>query len=248
MASAVAQTLQGAVKAARHYGVLASAGYVLDRMRLGVAERNERFDERHGTATDGKVYAWQLPRSDGAAIAGDIHPYEGTSAPLIRRVIRSLPISPSEFTFVDLGSGKGRALLVASEFSFPRVVGVELSRELDEIARSNVARYVRAVPTRSSFDLHCIDAAQYEFDNGPLVVYLFNPFGGPTFDAVISRLEESLRRTPRDVFVVYINPRFERRLRQFRMFKLLLRGGSRLRPWRRYAVYRFDGDRRTLAN
>jgi SAM-dependent methyltransferase len=242
MAGGIRQTLGDVAETARCYGVLAAVGYVFDHVRVGRAERAERFDERHGSATEGKVYPWQLSDLDvTAAVTGDIHPYEAFPARLMRRIIRSLPISSREFAFVDLGSGKGRALLVASEFFFSRIVGVEISRDLNEIAVSNIRHYISTTGARSSHDLHCMNASQYEFDdNLPLVVFLFNPFGKETFDTVVSRLEDSLRRSHRDIFVIYANPRFEKRLNLSSMFRRVQSDGSKLRPWRRWVVYRSE--------
>ena len=113
MVSGIRQTLEGFIKFRRSYGLLAAAEYVFDGLRIGRAKRAERFDECDGTITAGKVYAWQL--SDGkAVIPGEVYPYEAAPAWLVRKVIRSLPIDPPMFAFVDLGSGKGRTLLVAS--------------------------------------------------------------------------------------------------------------------------------------
>jgi hypothetical protein len=237
MMSGVAGTLQGTIKAVQRYGVLAGAAYVFDRARVGRAERIERFDERHGTTTEGKVYAWQLPHSDEGSASGEFFPYEAAPASLIREAIDSLPITPSHFTFVDLGSGMGRALLVASQVSFRRLVGVEVSCEFDRIARSNIHHYCNGRTGLSRFDLQCMDARQYDFGRDPLVVYLFNPFGKDTFDVVMSRLERSLSEQPRPVFVIYVNPQFEQRLRRSLVFKKIGRRGSRWRPWRHYVVY-----------
>src|SRR5947208_15284999 len=40
----------------------------------------------------------------------------------------------SDFTFIDLGSGKGRTLLMASDYPFRRILGVELLAGLDQLA------------------------------------------------------------------------------------------------------------------
>lgn len=238
MVSRIAQPLDGVIKSVQYYGLLAAAGYVFDHVRVSRAERAERFDERYGTMTAGKLYPWQLPDLHEAAVSGEILPYEATPAWLIRDIIRSIPITPADFTFVDIGSGKGRMLLVASEFSFSRIVGVEISQELNDIAAANIQRRSNTATARSRYDLRCMNASQYEFENDPLVVFLFNPFGRDTFDTVVSRLEASLRRHPREVYVAYLNPRFEKRLKRSPVFRRLHGDGSRLRPWRRYVVYR----------
>jgi SAM-dependent methyltransferase len=238
MTRAIRDALLDTVQSVQRCGVFGAAQYVFDRFRIRLAERAERFDERFGTDTEGKVYAWQLQRVRTEATYHDNYPYEATSARLIRKIIRSLPISPLEFVFVDIGCGKGRALLVASEFSFLKIVGVEISLDLYKIASSNTARFAARGRSRSGCDLRLMDAAAYEFEDVPLVVFLFNPFGAHTFAHVVSRLEESAYRKRRDIFVIYINPRHARRLERSPAFTKLQASGSVLRPWNRYVVYR----------
>jgi SAM-dependent methyltransferase len=236
MTSMITDTLRGAVKSARMSGLLSSIAYVFDQARVAISERAEHFDEVYGTRTEGKTYPWQLSEFDANRIPTDACPYEALSSGRLREIIASLPICPADFTFIDLGSGKGRALLVACEFSFKRIVGVEISRELSDIAKLNIARFSSMTGHQRSIELRCIDATHYEFQNEPSLVFLFNPFGKPTFDAVISGLEVSLRANPRPLFVVYANPQHEARLASSDFIKCLKTGKSLL-PWRQYVVY-----------
>ena len=111
------------------------------------------------------------------------------------------------YAYVDLGSGKGRSLFVAAEWPFREVVGVEFSPLLHERAVANVATYRhrgrRCGPIRP---VHA-DAADFAFPDGPLVVYLFNPFGADTTRRVFANLAASLQRQPRHAVVVLLWPR-----------------------------------------
>ena len=113
------------------------------------------------------------------------------------------------FTFVDIGSGKGRALLMAAEYPFRRVVGVELLPQLHEIAERNIA----ALPAerRKCDDVAslCMDAADFEVPDGALVWFLFNPLPEPALQQMATRLARSLDRDPRTVYLVYHNPVLE---------------------------------------
>lgn len=109
------------------------------------------------------------------------------------------------FSFVDLGSGKGRVLLMAAEYPFRRIVGVELLPELHEIARENVVRDPR-------IELVLGDAREFRFPDGPLVVFLFNPFPPWVLRQVLLNVQESLTRKPREFFVVLHNPQHEAEL------------------------------------
>jgi len=114
-----------------------------------------------------------------------------------------------DFTFLDLGSGKGRTLLMASDYPFRRIVGVELLPALDEIAQENLRRYKSESQQCCLIEFVCADATTFPFPGEPLVVYLFNPFGESGLSRVISNLEQSLRANPRPLYVLYHNPLLE---------------------------------------
>jgi predicted RNA methylase len=109
------------------------------------------------------------------------------------------------FTFIDLGSGKGRALLLAAEYPFQHILGVEVQAELHAVAEDNLARLR---DSGCKIDAHsiCLDAREFSFPPDPLIVYLFNPFPDYVLAAVIENLEASLARHPRPVYVIYNAP------------------------------------------
>ena len=226
----------GIKHAFRVYGPLGSAAYVFDHFRVTRAERAESFDQRFGTLTDGQVYPWQLTHC-ALTPASEMHPYEATPAWLVRRTLMALPIDPRDFVFVDLGAGKGRALMIASDFGFSKLVGIEISSAFCNAAATNMNRYYSVRGQPLPYALRCMNAVDYDFEEAPLVVFLFNPFGQKTLNAVLAKLEASLQRRPREAFVVYLNPRFEKALLHSRYFRRIVHEGSWLRPWRRYAIY-----------
>ncbi len=120
-----------------------------------------------------------------------------------RQLFEHLPIrNPSRYTFVDIGSGKGRMLLLASKHGFRSVIGVELRRELHRQAVANVQSWANRFPRCSA--IHCVNenALEYDFPKGNLVVYLFNPFGPNLLSEVVRRLQNSCNEQPRNIFLV----------------------------------------------
>jgi SAM-dependent methyltransferase len=109
-------------------------------------------------------------------------------------------------TFIDLGSGKGRALLLAAMYPFARIIGVEVQPELDAIAHQNIERFANSGQRCHRIDSLCSDAREYAFPPTDLVVYLFNPFPDYVLREVLANLVASARRTPRSVFVLYNAP------------------------------------------
>lgn len=227
-------------KGGQHHGPFFIPAYVFNAVRVRRAERAERFDARFGTDTDRIVYPWRLQSLRARSTRG-VHPYEATPAWLIRSILHSLPVELEDFEFVDFGSGKGRSLLVAAEFPFTKIAGIEISRELHEIARRNIQRYIAATRTDAKIDLHCMDATRYRFSREPVVLFLFNPFDETTLCEVVARLEESLREHPRDAVVIYVNPRFRRNIERSGALREIACGGDWFRPWAQYVVYRAYG-------
>jgi SAM-dependent methyltransferase len=141
-------------------------------------------------------------------------PYQPTEPALFREMLASLTeASPKidfrEFTFIDVGSGKGRALLMAADYPFRRVLGIELLPELHRVAKENIGRYKSDSQQCFAIESVCADASDFVFPPEPLVLYLFNPLPESGLAKMISNLEHSLAEHPRPVFVVYHNPLLE---------------------------------------
>ncbi len=131
--------------------------------------------------------------------------YQPSEPSLFHQILQALPIDPKGFTFIDLGSGKGRTLLMASSYPFRRIVGVELLAELDVIARQNIARYRGSQQKCFALESHASDAREFVFPVEPTVLYLFNPFPEPVLRTVLANLRSSLTGSPRPVYVLYHN-------------------------------------------
>lgn len=163
------------------------------------------FDAAHGTDTAAILVGSEL----GTEVTGDGHVvprYETSSEAAIRIGLDSLAVDHSRFTFVDLGCGKGKPLLVAASYAFRRLVGVDVSPVCIAVARRNVARYGPERIDPSRVELICADARDFAFPDEPLVVYLFNPFPQAVLEQVVANLERSLAERPREACVVFLNP------------------------------------------
>src|SRR5215471_458192 len=115
--------------------------------------------------------------------------------------------------------------------------GFDARWELHQVAECNIRRYRSASQRCASVVLHCMNALEYDFEAEPLVLFLANPFGRDSIESVVARLEISLHATPRQAYVIYVNPRFEASLRGAGFLRGVKRGGAWWRPWSRYVVY-----------
>ncbi len=131
--------------------------------------------------------------------------YQASEPQLFGEILDALPVPPDGLTFIDLGSGKGRTLLMAAERPFARVIGVELLPELNAIAQQNIAAYKSEAQYCFALESHAGDARDFKFSAEPLVLYLFNPFPEYVLRDVLKHLHASLLEFPRDIFVIYHN-------------------------------------------
>ena len=185
-----------------------------DGLLYWLDQRSDDFDRKYGVQTAQWMEVRDAQIEDSAARASAIR-YVPTPEPVLRHVLSSVLRSRAAetFSFVDLGCGQGRALLIASQFPFARVVGVEISPLHAQIARDNVRRYL-AHPRarrgqRSQIEVCCANAADFEFPDSNLLIYLYRPFVGPVFSAVAEQLSQFCRHTGREVLVAYSCPQEE---------------------------------------
>ncbi len=131
--------------------------------------------------------------------------YHATEPDLFHEMLSALPVPADGFVFLDLGSGKGRALLMASDYPFREIVGVELLEELHQAAEKNIAGYQS--PSQRCFNIEaiCCDAREFEFPDARLVLYLFNPFPDYVLRTVLENLRKSIEALPREAYVINHN-------------------------------------------
>lgn len=171
--------------------------------RRQASSPNNAFDREFGTDTAGLVPLWKLSVEGPHRQQG--HRYEASDPNTVREAIENLSIEPENFAFVDIGSGKGLTLLVASEYPFRRIIGVEFSPELDAIAAENIRKY--RSPKRKCSDVSsvCADATNYEFPAENTLFYLYNPFSEDVLQRMLENLKASLMRNKREIYLAYIN-------------------------------------------
>ncbi|HEV2417844.1 MAG TPA: class I SAM-dependent methyltransferase [Terriglobia bacterium] len=166
----------------------------------------DEFDRRFGVETGTPLHRTDLgiksenlihAQSYGTIAADDFH-----------SAMRRVDIDYKTFTFIDLGSGKGRVLFLASDYPFAEIIGVEISSRLHAVAVENVKRYQNPLQKCKRIELIQADIGAYQLPKGPLFCFLYNPCEQPIMAVVIENTVRSLRQSPRFAYVVYFNPRF----------------------------------------
>ena len=189
--------LSWAVRSTKEKGVLQTI-----KIACNVA-MDLRFDWKYGTNTMRWVDPDSLDtRSDNRSHSA---PYRATKVRPLLRLLDRLEL-PRESNFVDIGSGKGRVLLIASQYGFRKVVGIEFSGELCAIARENAEAYSRKTKPLSLIEVIEADATNYQFRAGDRVLFMYNPFDAFILAKVIDNIRRSLEENPRKIWLIYNTP------------------------------------------
>lgn len=187
--------------------------------------RERRFDSIFGVQTRQIVPLSQLTVSSPNVVHGIQH------APTRPRVLRSLlgrlDIDYRQFVFIDLGCGKGRAVLVAAEFPFKKIIGIEFAAELVRAARENVSQYRNPHANCREIVLLHMDASDYQIPNEKTLIYLFNPFGEHVMKKVLTGIRLSLQARPREMYLVYFIPMQARMIDELLEFEKIYSAADR---------------------
>lgn len=159
------------------------------------------FDLRHGVRTAGTIQLHRLRIQSPNKTLGTF--YVATPKYEFRSIISQLRIDAARYSFVDLGCGMGRVVLYAMESGFARVIGVEFSPDLADIARSNINKY--SLRSRTPAQIVTGDAAEYGLPNEPCVLWFFNPFQESVTSEVLSNVHELYRAGNRDIYIIWYN-------------------------------------------
>jgi SAM-dependent methyltransferase len=136
--------------------------------------------------------------------APDRENYHPTPWLALKRVLRQDEVTDQD-VFIDFGCGKGRILYQAAMYPFRRVIGVEISPDLAQIARDNIQRSLPKLRCRD-VEVVTADVVNYEVPDDVTLVYFFDPFHGEVFAALLDRIIASLRRRPRELTIIYLDP------------------------------------------
>jgi hypothetical protein len=166
------------------------------------------FDLEFGVRTSGLVAGRHL----GFGHRSDRHftAYYAVAPSVFRGMIvrwrRCRPVSSIDaYTFIDAGAGMGRAMLLASAYSFRAVVGVELHPTLARIGRRNLAMWRATGRALAPMRMHCRDVVEFPLPPGPCVAFLFNPFGAPVLRRLLRAWSHNLAERPGQLDILYVN-------------------------------------------
>ena len=141
----------------------------------------------------------------------------------------------SQYTFIDVGSGKGRIMMLALMKGFGQVVGVDFSPELCKTAEKNLAVFSGAYKINGNYKVVCQDILEFDIPDGDIVIFMYNPFFGSVMVFFIENILSWKSEFNRDIFLVYLNPFCSHVVDESGFFKKIESGSGVVLP---YSVYR----------
>ena len=159
----------------------------LDAKAVYSPRSRDPFDLAHDVETSQRIHQSDL-RVDSSNWAHGVG-YWPCPETVVRQALAALPICHEQFTFVDLGSGKGRVLLMASDYPFARIIGVEYAPELNEASME--------------------DMTMFELPDTPLVVFLYNPATEAVMRIVAGNIMNAALECLREIWVIYVTPAYD---------------------------------------
>jgi hypothetical protein len=168
------------------------------------------FDRLYRTDTGGLIPGAQL--ASGHANDAHITAYYAIAPSILDTLIdlwlqTPPPLPIDRYTLLDVGAGKGRAILTAGQHPFRQVAGIELNPALAAIARANIRAFTQspAASLLAPVTLLEGDALEVPLPESPIVVTLFHPFEAPVLRRFLARLEQHFAECPRLLDILYIN-------------------------------------------
>jgi hypothetical protein len=197
------------------------------------------FDQIHGVETSGLVPAANLVT--GHPNDEHVTAYYGVAPSILRTLIdlwRETPPSHPihSYTFVDIGAGKGRAMLVASELPFRQVIGIELNPAMVNTARQNLTLWQQShttdttAPRLAPIQLLEQDALTFDFPQTPTLAFLFHPFEAPVLKQLLRRIEAQYANRPGTLDILYVNAECRTVLDKHPAFTRLFNGPVAMSP------------------
>ncbi len=160
-----------------------------------------KFDKQYGIATAGTIELQQL--NIPSENKGNGHRYRGVSPKAFGYVLSKLELDFTDYSFIDFGSGKGRALLLASSFPFKAIIGIEFSPKLHEIAENNIAIFAKQTMQCTKISSLCMDALDYPIPEGDLLLFFYNPFNSVLTEKIVANIVNASANATRRVVVVF---------------------------------------------
>ncbi|WP_342332627.1 class I SAM-dependent methyltransferase [Pedobacter sp. FW305-3-2-15-E-R2A2] len=174
-------------------------------------ENEDQFDQKYGTLTSTIFEQYELPEDINLERFVNAYRYSPSPVNIVREAMHLLKehrIDYNKYTFVDIGSGLGRNLLIASEYPFQKITGIEISSYLTEIAKGNLDKYNSPTQKCKDIRLECTDILAYSFPKENMILYFWEPFTADVSGPFMQSLSQFIRETGLTIHLIFLGAVF----------------------------------------
>jgi SAM-dependent methyltransferase len=163
-------------------------------------KRASEFDENYGTET---FHRCPVAVSENLSIDAMAWGYGPINEDFFREIIDAIPIDVSQYTFVDVGAGKGNALILAGEYNFKHSIGIELSEELINVGKLNIEQSMKITNRKIPPEWIQKDFLTWQIPVMNSLFFFNNPLPHLIALEAVQRIEETVAKTNVDIIVAY---------------------------------------------
>ncbi len=211
----IRQVIIRCVQILRNFGALAMLEHMRDVL---VYQLHARLLDRFASSAE-PPFVSQIAELDGLKISGehlqDAVDYEPTPLLVVRWIMELLPTNLQNWTFIDIGAGRGRVVVMAARFPFHRVVGIEIAAELRRDAQHYIKSLPRELLRADDVEIIDVDAATFEPPTGPCIYYMYNPFNDRVLRKFLQNLVKSCTEQASTALIAYYHPKYWQVLAEF---------------------------------
>ncbi len=173
---------------------------------VAVREASDDFDSTFDTYTSEVIYPYEMHDDISLDRYQNSVRYVPSPVAGVKNLLDYLQkdFNLKEFVFIDIGSGLGRNVLLASHYDFKKIVGVEISPDLNKIAQSNIKKYRSPKMKCEEIDLECVNALHVSFPQDNMILYFYEPFSNDIADQFFERLQKFIADNKVNVICVFL--------------------------------------------
>jgi len=193
-------------------------GFLLGRInnpidrKMMERENRDDFDGKYQTLTSVILSQYELPEEVSVERYEGANRYNPSPVVAVKIALAKLAkygVSFSDFVFIDVGSGMGRVLLQAADHPFHKIIGIELSAHLHNIALSNIAVYQPPEMQCHDITSQCVNALEFDFPEKDMVLYFWLPFDENIAVAFFNRLESFAKQHQVRIILIFLEVYYE---------------------------------------
>ena len=147
-----------------------------------------------------------------------VYSYMPSNYKLLEHVFEEVNRYDHNQTFLDIGCGKGRAMMVAAHYDFKKITGVEINLDYCTSLSEKAIEYQNEFDC--SFEIICNDASEYHIPDDVQTIIFYNPFKETVMRKVVTNILNSATKKGRPLYIIYLNPLYSELLLEAGFIKI----------------------------